>query len=196
MGPESKGHKAEHEEAPAIRIKVRGMEDGVHPLEIDRSADVLEYPPFSGGTLRVVGTLEKEGERLHLHAKASADGHFECTRCNEPFDRTIKTNLDLEFVPPRLEKDPEDDDVHVYDPFASPFIDITADVRDALALAIPMKHLHKPDCLGLCPTCGRNMNTDACDCPQPHEVSTAWSALKGLQERLRAEESKGMGRSE
>ena len=33
----------------------------------------------------------------------------------------------------------------------------------------PLKRLCREDCRGLCPTCGRNRNTDDCACPAPEE---------------------------
>ena len=55
--------------------------------------------------------------------------------------------------------------------------------RDALALALPDQILCRPDCAGLCPTCGRNLNDE----PHEHEVDTAdprWAALAELKDKL------------
>jgi uncharacterized protein len=181
------------ETAPGLQIRVRNLPDGEHPLEIQRAASVLEYPTFTDG-LTVSGIVTRQGDRIHVSAVASAEGQFECTRCTDPFDRVIEAPLEVDFVPPRLEADPEDENVHVYDPMAGPSIDLTQDVRDALALAIPMKHLCKSDCKGLCPTCGKNRNHEDCACELPEEINENWSALKELQSRLRAEEFKAGGR--
>jgi uncharacterized protein len=54
--------------------------------------------------------------------------------------------------------------------------------RDALALALPDQILCRPDCAGLCPECGKNLNDE----PHVHEDAEAdprWAAL----ERLRGE---------
>jgi uncharacterized protein len=176
----------------AILLHVRNLSQGPHPVEVDRSADVLDLPVF-GKQLRIRGTVTKENDRIDLDATASAEGHFECTRCTEEFDRVIKAHVVAHFVPAALATEDDDDSIHVYEPFQSPMIDITEDVRDALALAIPMKHLCKPNCKGICPHCGKDLNVDQCDC-LPEEIGGNWSALKGLQERLRAEELKKPGR--
>jgi uncharacterized protein len=55
--------------------------------------------------------------------------------------------------------------------------------RDALALALPDQILCRPDCAGLCPMCGRNLNVE----PHEHEEETAdprWSALAELRDKL------------
>jgi uncharacterized protein len=62
-------------------------------------------------------------------------------------------------------------------------LDLSAWARDALALALPDKILCKPDCAGLCPACGRDLNVE----PHEHEESGGdprWSALADLRDRL------------
>jgi uncharacterized protein len=62
-------------------------------------------------------------------------------------------------------------------------LDLSAWARDALALALPDKILCKPDCAGLCPVCGRDLNVE----PHVHEeagVDPRWGALADLRDRL------------
>jgi DUF177 domain-containing protein len=55
--------------------------------------------------------------------------------------------------------------------------------RDAIALALPEQILCRPDCAGLCPTCGKDLNAE------PHEhterdVDPRWAPLEELRDRL------------
>lgn len=59
------------------------------------------------------------------------------------------------------------------------FIDISNDVREYAMLAIPMKNLCKEDCKGLCPRCGKDLNTEQCSC-ETEKVDPRWLALKEL----------------
>ena len=62
-------------------------------------------------------------------------------------------------------------------------LDLSGWARDALALALPDKILCKPDCAGICPVCGKDLNAE----PHEHDEPTSdsrWSALEGLKERL------------
>ncbi len=43
-------------------------------------------------------------------------------------------------------------------------VNILQVIREQLVLALPDKILCSPDCLGLCPACGENMNQDICRC--------------------------------
>jgi uncharacterized protein len=62
-------------------------------------------------------------------------------------------------------------------------LDLAAWSRDAIALSMPDKILCRPDCAGLCPVCGKNLNDE----PHTHDeqrVDSRWSALEGLKDRL------------
>ena len=62
-------------------------------------------------------------------------------------------------------------------------IDLTQWARDSLSLSLPEQILCRPDCAGLCPVCGRDLNQE------PHEHADAegdprWAALAELKDRL------------
>ena len=61
-------------------------------------------------------------------------------------------------------------------------IDLSQWGRDAVALALPDKILCRPDCAGLCGTCGKNLNDE----PHTHDDARPdprWAALEALRER-------------
>ena len=62
-------------------------------------------------------------------------------------------------------------------------LDLSAWARDSLALSLPDKILCKPDCAGLCPVCGKDLNRE----PHEHdlaETDSRWAALADLRDRL------------
>jgi uncharacterized protein len=62
-------------------------------------------------------------------------------------------------------------------------LDLAGWARDAVALALPDKILCRPECAGLCPVCGKNLNTE----PHTHDeerTDSRWAALEGLREKL------------
>jgi DUF177 domain-containing protein len=62
-------------------------------------------------------------------------------------------------------------------------LDLSAWARDALILALPDKILCRPDCAGLCPVCGEDLNRE----PHEHgeaEADPRWAALDRLRDQL------------
>ena len=62
-------------------------------------------------------------------------------------------------------------------------LDLSSWARDALALELPEKILHSPDCAGLCPVCGKDLNEE----PHTHDEIAAdprWAALDELRGQL------------
>ena len=62
-------------------------------------------------------------------------------------------------------------------------LDLSAWGRDAVALALPDQILCRPDCAGLCPLCGKDLNAE----PHTHDEEqqdSRWAELADLRDRL------------
>jgi uncharacterized protein len=62
-------------------------------------------------------------------------------------------------------------------------LDLSTWARDAVSLMLPDKILCRPDCAGLCPVCGADLNRE----PHEHDDSepdSRWAALAELRDRL------------
>ncbi len=60
-------------------------------------------------------------------------------------------------------------------------LDLSAWARDAIALALPDQIVCRPECAGLCPVCGKDLNAE------PHEhveerLDPRWAALESLRD--------------
>jgi len=66
---------------------------------------------------------------------------------------------------------------------ADDHLDVGAWARDAIALELPEQILCRPDCAGLCPVCGKDLNVE----PHEHaerEPDPRWAALRELRDQL------------
>ena len=71
------------------------------------------------------------------------------------------------------------------DELSSPYVDdgdldLQAWARDALALTLPAQITCRPDCRGLCPQCGANLNEDP-DHAHEREPDTRWAKLSEIR---------------
>ena len=60
-------------------------------------------------------------------------------------------------------------------------LDVRAWARDALALALPAQIVCREECLGLCPTCGQNLNEAGPDHRHEREPDSRWAKLGELR---------------
>jgi uncharacterized protein len=119
-------------------------------------------------------TRASSGTVLELALDVSL--HGPCFRCLKD------TELPLEL---RLREyqatTPESDDMRT-EYLEDERLDLSAWAHDAIALTLPDKILCRPDCAGLCPVCGEDLNAR----PHEHAEETAdprWAALESLRER-------------
>ncbi len=106
-----------------------------------------------------------------------------CRRCLEPLERTFDGDITIVFVD---EEESEEDDVdggatRVIEPSASE-LDLSGPVREEVFLAIEPYVVCEPECKGLCPGCGTNLNEGTCSC-SGEEADPRWDALRKLKEK-------------
>jgi uncharacterized protein len=101
--------------------------------------------------------------------------HGPCFRCLQDAELPLSLRL-REYSATKPQSEDERTEYLVDD-----VLDLSAWAHDAVALALPDKILHDPDCAGLCPVCGKDLNVE------PHEhveetVDPRWAALSELRE--------------
>lgn len=125
--------------------------------------------------MHVEGLLESVLEGVLASGTVTADIHGECVRCLTDIDYTAEGSFSELFV---YDDQPfEEDDSRL----VGDLLDLETVVRDAFVLDLPTNPLCKPDCLGLCPECGFNLNDDPAhehDAP----IDPRWSALRTLKD--------------
>jgi uncharacterized protein len=113
------------------------------------------------------------GYVLRLRFEAALTGP--CMRCLEPAAPTLQ--VDATEV-----SQPGSEDEALQSPYVhGGSLDLRSCARDALALALPAKLLCRPDCAGLCPVCGADLNQAG---PEHHHEPTPdprWGKLSELR---------------
>jgi uncharacterized protein len=119
----------------------------------------------------VVKPLEAEieawstGEGVVVKVAAIGEAELQCSRCLESYRMPVNLVVEQEFRDDVRNDDADEDDEDDALPFpADGLIDIAELVREAFLLEMPMKPLCSPDCRGLCPVCGQNLNRGTCNC--------------------------------
>lgn len=163
-----------------MKIKLLGLADGEHVFEDDidpagLGIDAEEISPPIHASARI----DKRGGNYYIKVSASFTGALICDRCLEKFDRVLTGEVMLVYTEnEELLAQGEDEDLRLV-PKSGDAVDLSTDVRDAVLLTVPVKHVCREDCQGLCPDCGANRNTAPCSC-SAERTDPRWDALKRL----------------
>jgi uncharacterized protein len=99
----------------------------------------------------------------------------ECGRCLDPLEQVFTVDVVELFAYPDSSTDRTTDEDEV-ERIEDDLIDLAPLVRDAIVLGLPITPLCRPDCAGLCPTCGQRL--DDAEPGHSHEmIDPRWAAL-------------------
>ena len=120
--------------------------------------------------------LFRTSEEILARGTLYVDVDLECGRCLCPMTKTLEVELDERFRPSALGI-PKDDQTFIID--ADNQFDLRPVLRDLVIVSTPMHVECRPDCLGLCPDCGQNLNESPCNC-RSDDIDPRLVALKAL----------------
>ena len=115
--------------------------------------DVIEVP--AGAPVQLDLRLESVVEGVLVSGTASMTAHGECARCLTAVQHELEVDVQELYLYPGVEDDDEEACRLVGD-----LIDLEPLLRDAVVLELPFTPLCRPDCAGLCPECGVDLNED------------------------------------
>ncbi len=171
-----------------------------HPIDFKE-----EFPPGAielGEELRQISVLKSAGraqlveehhgkhqviQDIRVKGNLAARLEWACARCLEPVTLDVKRDFDLLYRPlgadagrAELSVTTAEAEVSYYEGEGLLLEDV---LREQVLLAVPLKALCREDCKGLCPHCGKNLNSGECSCAEPVE-DPRWNALKEIRGKL------------
>jgi uncharacterized protein len=114
------------------------------PGALDLDTEIVKFR----GPIQVKAEVSKVLNLVTLRLSLNAPMQVSCSRCLQEFEAGFKKNLELHY--------PVDN--------SGRLLDLDPDIRDEIILDYPVKPLCIPDCKGLCPSCGKNLNEGGCSC--------------------------------
>ncbi|HBF35718.1 MAG TPA: hypothetical protein DDW50_00170 [Firmicutes bacterium] len=139
---------------------IRELPGGV--LDFQGEQELLDYklPITFTNPIQVEGTITNTGEGFLMKANCNFRYRVHCDRCLKEFQREQQTEIIVEFLATPGSDGEDDLAFH----FSGDIIDLKDCISEQVLFALPMNFICKPDCLGLCPICGKDRNADPCDC--------------------------------
>jgi uncharacterized protein len=159
------------------KLRLRSGDQAREPVEIELEPLLLggqTYEPQPNpAPAELTVTRASSGTVLELALDVSLAGP--CFRCLQD----AELGLELRLREYEATKPESDDERTEY--LGDDRLDLSAWAHDAIALALPDKILCRPDCAGLCPVCGKDLNAE------PHEhveetLDPRWEKLSQLRQ--------------
>jgi DUF177 domain-containing protein len=140
----------------------------------------LDTGPQTLGELEIGflrGTLHAIRVQGGVLVQGSVDAQIEldCVRCLETYVMSVTLGVEETFRLPEIPPTPD----QPYAMASDGSVDLAPLLRELTWLAIPLKPVCRPDCNGLCPQCGTNLNYETCQC-QDENIDPRWALLQDL----------------
>lgn len=124
------------------------------------------------GLIHVTAIATRMNDDLYVDVKVETALETPCSRCLEQIKVPVAAKFEGLFVPGRKEErmdsaghkaEWESQRVLFYQ---GGVVDLDEYIVEAITLALPMKPLCTDTCKGICPSCGKNLNSGNCKCSE------------------------------
>jgi uncharacterized protein len=117
---------------------------------------------------------------VYLTAKLTTEVEVECSRCLAPLAAPVRLEVSLEF-----HEEPESglkgaplEGFHY--PQSAEELELLPYLEKLISSSLESKPLCRPDCQGLCPSCGHDLNRGPCGCVESQPADPRLEVLKEL----------------
>jgi uncharacterized protein len=167
-----------------MAIKIKDISPEGLALEYDQKLDLFDEGTASTAFKAVLNIKPTGGGTIHISGRVQAQPDLECSRCLRRFPYKIDSELGVDVAPvSAMNRVPERElaggelETEFYQ---GEEIEPLEFVKEQLLISIPMVPVHAPDCKGLCPVCGSDLNQHDCGCRSKGEDFGPFSGLKDL----------------
>jgi uncharacterized protein len=139
--------------------------------QIDESLDTDDINSVRGEV-----TLIRTNRGLMAKSEIAASVTGTCSRCLNKIDYEVNYGFEEECLPninEALALPDQTDNITIDE---NQTVDLSEVIRQYTLLTLPTKPLCSPDCAGICPSCGHDLNQGPCQCPS-HDYDQRWSKL-------------------
>ena len=144
---------------PIRQLLLRPDEKRAVSVRIDTET-AAQYGLTCQAPAAVDAVLENRAGVLMLHTDVHCTLMHECDRCLSPVSYEMDEHFSHIIVTETA--DAQNDAEYLLAPDA--MLDLAEAAMTDLRLSVPSRILCAPDCRGLCPQCGQNLNLGQCSC--------------------------------
>ena len=169
-----------------MRIELENLEGGkgefAHVYQPEELNPVDERIQVAEPAM-VTGKVRLSGNDLFVNGHVETRAQIECDRCLKPVELPFSADFALEYITGDEYESSATaeltEDQLLIAVFDGKGIDVDEVVKEQILLAVPTRMLCREDCKGICPECGKDLNTGECGCVKD-DIDPRWAALKNL----------------
>ncbi len=120
------------------------LEEEIPVASLDLETEIIKFR----GPVRIKAKVFKITNALTVDLTLNCSAYAICSRCLNEFEIDLNKKLRLNYPVSKQELT----------------LDLGPDIREEIILDYPLKPLCIPNCKGLCPKCGKNLNEGGCSC--------------------------------
>ncbi len=129
------------------------------------------------GPVSFTGSITNNNGMLKLTGRAKVIYSTVCDRCAGSIERELVVDIDEEIIEQEGTAEYTEDDRFTY---SGNSLDLERILADCILTSVPMSHICREDCPGLCPVCGAEISEKGCNCGNHDSTDSRFEVLKGF----------------
>ncbi len=118
--------------------------------------------------INLILTRER-GSAIIVQGKINGNIRLKCGRCLKEYSQPVDTSFTAVYKSSgEFTNEDSESETRMYE---NNEVDFSEIIAESIILEKPMKPLCGPDCRGLCPVCGQNLNEGQCGCKREMKIS-------------------------
>ena len=138
--------------------------------------DGVEFPE----PVRVEGKVTDTGGYIRLECRADVRYQALCARCMRPVGGVLPLEWEKDVAAAGTLMNEDTDDYVIAE---NGRVELIAPLAEQIILEFPSRVLCSPDCKGLCPRCGADLNEGKCSCPEK-EIDPRLAILAKIRDQF------------
>ena len=120
------------------------LEEEVDPSSLDLETEMVKLRR----PIKIKASITRITNAVNVEMFLKYSIYMTCGRCLNEFELDLNKGFILNYIADKTK----------------PLIDLDPDIIEEIILDYPFKPLCNPECKGLCPKCGNNVNEGKCSC--------------------------------
>lgn len=176
-----------------MKIRVDDIKEKVKPLSFTEQAEA--FPSLAAlresgecdflSPLSIELSVGREFDHIRAKGSVAVTVRMNCSRCLTGFDVDLRSAFTMIYSEgSRIAPDEEEVELAEEDLISLTYtgdeIDFAPEIAEQVIMELPFKPLCSDECLGLCPTCGADLNSGDCGCERGTQ-NLKFSALRNFK---------------